>query len=89
MMNADVSFLDRICDRAVAEHPGRTHPVNLQQLRFLTGCFLTGCFAIAIALLDVHLSTPGCPLAGGAPHCRPGYPAEGWVVHLNTNWYKS
>ena len=26
-------------------------------------------------------STPGYPLAGGS-RCRPGYPAEGWFVHL-------
>ena len=22
------------------------------------------------------------------PRCRPGYPAEGWVVRVNTNWHK-
>ena len=42
-----------------------------------------------VALLDVLQSTPGYPLAGGAPRCRPGYPAEGWVVPSNTNWYKT
>ncbi len=40
-----------------------------------------------VALLEVLLSTPGYPLAGGAPRCRPGYPAEGWVVHTNANWH--
>jgi hypothetical protein len=42
-------------------------------------CVLTGCSAIA--LLDVHLSTPGYPLAGGAPRCRLG-------LRLNANRYK-
>jgi len=30
-----------------------------------------------VALLDVLLST-----SASAPRCRPGYPASGWVVHL-------
>jgi hypothetical protein len=38
-------------------------------------------------ILDVPPGTPGYPLTGGAPRCRPGHPAEGWVVRLNSNWY--
>ena len=35
-----------------------------------------------VALLDVLLSTPGYPLAGGAPRCRLG-------LRMNTNWCKT
>ncbi len=30
-----------------------------------------------------HQVRPGTRLRVGAPRCRPGYPAEGWVVHLD------
>ena len=46
-------------------------------------------FVVAASLSSTYSSVrPGTHGVGGAPCCRPGYPAEGWVVHSNSNWYK-
>jgi len=43
---------------AVAQHPGRKHPVRTLEF-------------------------------GVSPHCRLGYPAAGWLGHMNPNWYNT